>query len=83
MQEEVVPGFAANGVTGFGDGIANAEVEMNLKMQASIFDSTFTLLTIVSVYLVHTWHVTASHATVPLHFCEITAECCGIQRILL
>jgi hypothetical protein len=38
MQEEVVPGFAANGVTGFGDGMANSEVGMNLKTQVSIFD---------------------------------------------
>ncbi|KAG0582824.1 hypothetical protein KC19_3G088900 [Ceratodon purpureus] len=35
MQEEVVPGFAANGVTGLGDGMANSEVDMNLKTQST------------------------------------------------
>ena len=41
MQEEVVPGFAANGVTGLGDGMANSEVDMNLHTQVSIFDIAF------------------------------------------
>lgn len=36
MQEEVMPNFAANGVTNLGDGMANAEVEMNLKTPVSL-----------------------------------------------
>ncbi|XP_024380823.1 RNA polymerase II C-terminal domain phosphatase-like 1 [Physcomitrium patens] len=31
MQEDVVPGFTTNGVKDFSDGMANMEVEMNLK----------------------------------------------------
>lgn len=33
MQEEIMPSFASNGVRDFGDGMANAEVEMGLKTQ--------------------------------------------------
>lgn len=44
MQEELLPNSTANGVRDFGDGMANAEVGMNLKTPVSLCDIIFTLL---------------------------------------
>lgn len=38
MQEDVVPGFTTNGVKDFSDGMANMEVEMNLKTPVHMCD---------------------------------------------
>ena len=84
MQEEDVPGFAANGVSSFGDGMANAEVEMNLKPQVIVFDIAFALLTIVSDCLVRVGHMT----TIPYYHSfafsvKVLQKGCSTVKILL
>lgn len=53
LPDGLVGNYAANGVQDFGDGMANAEVELNLKPQVSSTASVIILWSVRNYLILH------------------------------